>query len=159
MNFSDVADGKIIASPRKLQLENHVPFHFYSGSPFDGRVQLDNRQKEFVLITVRRDFAQANGWKIIPCHPLAGTDVQLLDYSIGFNAIDWALMSSRNYQDARGRSVCMAECLSPQSVPSTRFFSIYVADHRSEALVNQLKIANGSTLHVNVNAQMFMANQ
>lgn len=155
-NFSDVADSEIITSRRRLHLENYVPFHFYPGSPFDGRVQLDNRQKEFVLITVRRDFAQANGWKIIPCHPLAGADILVLDYVAGFNAIDWALMNSRDYQDARSRSVCMAECLSPQAVPAARFFSIYVAHKGVETRVNHLMAEYGFSFYVNVNPQMFM---
>lgn len=156
VNFSDVADGEIITSRRKLQLENYVPFHFYAGSPFDGRVQLDNKQNEFVLITVRRDFAHANGWKIIPCHPLSGSDIQVLDYAAGFNAIDWTVMNSRDYQDARGRSVCMAECLSPQSVPATRFFNIYVAHQGAETLVNRLKAANGLAFYVDVMPNFFM---
>lgn len=155
-NFSDVADGEIITSRQKLQLENYVPFHFYAGSPFDGRVQLDNRQKEFVLITVRREFAQANDWKIIPCHPLSGADIQVLDYVAGFNAIDWALMNNRDYQDARSRSVCMAECLSPQPVPATRFFNIYVAHQGAETIVNRLKAANDLDFYVDVNPNLFM---
>lgn len=127
-NFSDVADGEIITS----------------------------RQKEFVLITVRREFAQANDWKIIPCHPLSGADIQVLDYVAGFNAIDWALMNNRDYQDARSRSVCMAECLSPQPVPATRFFNIYVAHQGAETIVNRLKAANDLDFYVDVNPNLFM---
>lgn len=155
-NFSDVADGEIIISRRKLELENYVPFHFFAGSPFDGRVQLDHKQKEFVLITVRREIAEANGWKIIPCHPLSGSDIQVLDYATGFMAIDWALMNRRDYQDARCRSVCMAECLSPTAVPATRFFNIYVAHQGAETLVNRLKAANGLAFYVDVMPNFFM---
>lgn len=155
-NFSDVADGEIIASRRRLSLEDYVPFHFYPGSPFDGRVQLNNRQKEFVLIAVRRDVAQANGWKIIPTHPLAAADLQLLDYADGFNAIDWVQMNRRDYHDTVSRNACMAECLSPQAVPATKFFSIYVANQKTEAQVNSLKTTYNLGFHVNVNQNMFM---
>lgn len=155
-NFSDVADGEIIASRRRLSLEDYVPFHFYPGSPFDGRVQLNNRQKEFVLITVRRDVAQANGWKIIPTHPLAAADLQLLDYADGFNAIDWVQMNRRDYHDAVSRNACMAECLSPQTVPATKFFSIFVANQRSEELVNRLRTTYNLSFYVDINQNMFM---
>ncbi|OMH39412.1 DarT ssDNA thymidine ADP-ribosyltransferase family protein [Motiliproteus sp. MSK22-1] len=69
--FVDVADADIIESRKNLALDHYVPFHFFGGSPFDGRVQIDNKDKRFALITVRRTVAEANGWKIIPRHPLA----------------------------------------------------------------------------------------
>lgn len=155
-NFFDVADSEIIASRRRLRLEDYVPFHFYPGSPFDGRVQLNNQQKEFVLIAVRRDVAQANGWKIIPTHPLAAADLQLLDYADGFNAIDWVQMNRRDYHDTVSRNACMAECLSPQTVPATKFFSIFVANQRSEELVNRLRTTYNLSFYVNINQNMFM---
>lgn len=155
-NYSDVADSEIIASRRRFRLEDYVPFHFYPGSPFDGRVQLNSRQKEFVLIAVRCDVAQANGWKIIPTHPLAAADLQLLDYADGFNAIDWVQMNRRNYHDAVSRNACMAECLSPQAVPATKFFSIFVANQRSEELVNRLRTTYNLSFYVNINQNMFM---
>lgn len=155
-NFSDVADDAIIASRKRFSLEYYVPFHFYPGSLFDGRVQLNNRQKEFVLITVRRDVAQANGWKIIPTHPLAAANIELLDYKDGFNAIDWVQMNRRDYHDTVSRNACMAECLSPQAVPATKFFSIYVANQKNETQVNYLKAIYNLSFHVNINQNMFM---
>lgn len=155
-HFSDVADSEIIASRKKLNLEDYVPFHFYPGSPFDGRVQLNNRKKEFVLITVRRDFAQTNGWKIIPTHPLVAADIQLLDYVDGFSSIDWVQMNKRDYHDTVSRNTCMAECLSPLAVPAAEFFSIYVANQKNETKVNRLKATYNLSFYVNINQNMFM---
>lgn len=155
-HFSDVADCEIITSRKKLSLEDYVQFHFFPGSPFDGRVQLNNRQKEFVLITVRRDFAQANDWKIIPTHPLATANIQLLDYVDGLTAIDWVQMNKRDYHDTVSRNACMAECLSPRVVPATKFFSIYVANQKNEEQVNSLKSTYNLSFHVNINQNMFM---
>ena len=59
-DFSDVADDGIIDSRRKLQLEKYVPFHFFARNPFDESVQSAHKDKEFVLIAVRRAYAKAN---------------------------------------------------------------------------------------------------
>lgn len=67
--FTDVADSEIIRSRQDLHLEHKVPFHFFAGNPFDGRVQKDHPGKQFVLFTVHRDVAAGNNWEVIPCHP------------------------------------------------------------------------------------------
>ncbi len=115
------ADSDIIESREGLGLENYVPFHFFANNPFDGRVQLDHVEKNFVLISVRRDYAKANGWQIIPRHPLADQDIELMNYDDGFNAINWSKMHERDYSDDESKSVCMAECLSPNMVEASRF--------------------------------------
>lgn len=68
-NFVDIADDEILNSRKRLKLETMVPFHFFARNLFDARVQLDNPEKEFVIISVQRTFAKAHGWKIIPEHP------------------------------------------------------------------------------------------
>lgn len=153
--FSDVADPKIIASRHDLKLEEYVPFHFFARNPFDGRVHLDNPDKKFVLIAVRRSHAQANNWRIIPRHPLSGVVTTLLDYEAGMNAIDWITMNLREYDNDECRRICMAECLSPETVPARDFFSIYVPDAATEDIVNTLKQRYGFTMHVNNNPHMF----
>ncbi|HGM5270114.1 DarT ssDNA thymidine ADP-ribosyltransferase family protein [Serratia nevei] len=153
--FSDVADPDIIDSRRALQLEKLVPFHFFAGNPFDGRVHLDNRGKKFVLITVHRDHAKANNWKIIPRHPLSGMAITLLDYEAGMNATDWATMNLRKYDNDECKRICMAECLSPETVSAKDFFSIYVPDAESENTVNTLKQKHGLNMYVNNSPKMF----
>lgn len=155
-SFSDVADAEIILSRQQLGLESQVPFHFFARNPFDGRVQINNRDKQFVLITVTREFARANGWKVVPKHPLSGHDVQLLDYDQGIEAIDWQSMNERNYQIDDCRRVCMAECLSPAAVPASRFFSIFVADEGSEKKVRTLMDANSLSFYLNTSPHMFV---
>lgn len=154
--YVDVADGEIIESRQKLELENYVPFHFFGGNPFDGRVQKDHPDKEFVLITVRRRHAMAQNWQIIPRHPLADEDLELLDYDKGFDAIDWGQMNARDYRDDLSKSVCMAECLSPDVVLPERFFSCYVANSKSQKTVLQALKSAGYEKHVNINEGMFL---
>jgi uncharacterized ubiquitin-like protein YukD len=134
-NFVDVADSDILASRTKLELENMVPFHFFARNPFDGRVQVDNPQKDFILITMQRSFAERNGWKIIPKHPLASDDIELMDYQLGFSAINWDKMNERDYADAESKSVGMAECLSPTAIQASNFFKIFV---KSENIKNKV---------------------
>lgn len=153
--FSDVADPDIIDSRRALRLEEFVPFHFFAGNPFDGRVHLDNRGKKFVLITVHRNHAKANNWKIIPRHPLSGIAITLLDYDAGMSAIDWVTMNLRKYDNDECRRICMAECLSPETVPAKDFFSIYVPDVETENTVNALKQKHGLKMYVNNSPKMF----
>ncbi|MBH3409728.1 MULTISPECIES: DarT ssDNA thymidine ADP-ribosyltransferase family protein [Pseudomonas] len=134
--FHDVADREIIKGRGTHGLENYVPFHWFARNPFDGRVQRDHFHKQFVLITVRRSLAERANWKVIPCHPLAGTEFRLLDYHAGFAAIDWQMMNRRDYQDQDCKNVCMAECLSPHAVPAASFFMIFVPSEEVAEAVN-----------------------
>ena len=155
-SFVDVADADILESRKKLKLDNYVPFHFFGGSPFDGRVQIDNKDKRFVLITVRRTVAKDNDWQIIPKHPLADEEVKLLSYDDGFKAIDWTQMNARDYGDPVSKSVCMAECLSPVKVEASRFFSFYVScEDDQQTICNALQKATLSK-YVNINSGFFV---
>lgn len=153
--FSDVADPEIIASRRALRLEEYVPFHFFARNPFDGRVHSDNPDKEFALITVHRSHAQANNWPVIPRHPLSGSAITLLDYETGMTTIDWETMNRRKYKDDNCRCVCMAECLSPATVPASDFYSILVADAEAETAVNTLKREYGLSMRIYNSPNMF----
>ena len=155
-NFEDVADQEIIEGRREHSLEEYVPFHWFARNPFDGRVQADHPDDEFVLIAVHRNVAQRENWKVIPRHPLANTAPQLLDYQPGVEAIDWETMNIRNYHDPECKSICMAECLSPDPVTVDKFFKIYVP---SDAVANQVvEIVDdlGLELDVAVNPGMFV---
>ena len=156
INFSDVADDEIIASRKRSKLEDYVPFHFFARSPFDGAVQLSHPQKTFVLIAIRRSLAEANNWSIIPKHPLSLAKVELLDYTDGIAAIDWDAMDKRDYNDPHSRSVCMAECLSPNIVSANCFFSIYVKNDLSAERVVKMLEAKSISCHVNINPKMFV---
>lgn len=124
--FHDVADPEILNGRQKHSLHDYVPFHWFSRNPFDGRVQKDWPEEDFVLITVRRALAQARNWKVIPRHPLANAAIVLYDYEEGFGLIEWDTMQKREYRDAHCKSVCMAECLSPSPVKVSELFKIYV---------------------------------
>ena len=101
-------------------------FIFLPETLFDGRVQEDFPEQEFVLFTINRSLAARKGWSIIPCHPLASQAIQLFGYDEGFDAIDWDAMNKRDYHDPHSKSVCMAECLSPGSVDSCSFYTLFV---------------------------------
>lgn len=152
--FVDVADPEIIKSRKGLSLERYVPFHFFAKNPFDGRVQRDHPGKRFALIAVQRRAAHAKGWKIVPRHPLAGGEIELLDYDAGMEAIDWEAMSKRDYSDQYCKCVCMAECLAPGSVPADLFHAIYVKDHEAQTQV--LDMVDGRyRIHVDIAPAMF----
>ena len=107
--FNDVADGEILDSRANHSLDNFVPFHFFAKNPFDYGVQRNHSDKDFVLISVQRATARANGWQIVPTHPLAEEGYQILDYDAGFSAIDWELIEERDYDDRACKVACMAE--------------------------------------------------
>ncbi|GKX45260.1 MULTISPECIES: DarT ssDNA thymidine ADP-ribosyltransferase family protein [Pectobacterium] len=136
-NFKDVADGEIIQGRGAKALEEMVPFHFFAGNPFDGRVLVDNKTLEFCMITVQRNVAQKNKWKILPKHPLASEGVELMDYDKGMKSIDWEVMDKRDYKDTNCKLVCMAECLSTETVLPSSFFCIYVKDASAKKRVEQ----------------------
>jgi len=153
--FVDVADAGIIADRSRHGLDSMVPFHFFPRNPFDGRVQLDHPHKRFVLIAVSREVARANGWSIIPRHPLAGEGIEVLGYDEGMKAIDWDAMNKRDYLDQHSKCVCMAECLSPGAVSPARFQSVFVKDPADEAAIRSLVARAGLSIFVNLNPAMF----
>lgn len=154
-SFVDVADPEIIESRKGLRLERHVPFHFFAKNPFDGRVQRDHPKKRFALIAVQRHVARTRGWKIIPRHPLAGGEIELLDYDDGMEAIDWEVMNKRDYSDQYCKCVCMAECLAPGPVTANLFHAIYVKDGEAQEQVQALISGLYRALHVDVMPAMF----
>jgi len=153
--FHDIADSEILSARSKLDLENYVPFHWFARNPFDGRVQKDRPQESFILISVHRDLARGRNWKVIPRHPLANEEIQLYDYDKGFDEIDWDVMERRNYKDALGKSVCMAECLSPSAVNTEDFFKIYVSTEDVEKAVQGKIRRRKLELGVTINPNMF----
>lgn len=153
--FVDVADGEIINGRQAYNLQSMVPFHFFAKNPFDGRVLKSHTKKDFCIITVSRELAKRLNWKIIPQHPLAtGKIVELLDYVPGFEKIDWELMNKREYANAACKSVCMAECLSPNIVMPSNFAWIFVKDETCKQRVEGLLATKKLHIVVKVNPTM-----
>ena len=153
--FKDVADAEILKKRQALQLDNYVPFHWFAKNPFDGSVQRSRPEAQFVLISVYRSTAKQYGWKVIPRHPLAGDSVQLLDYEQGFEAIEWNVMSSRDYLDPHCKSICMAECLAPGVVKPDAFFKIFTPSEEVDALCVAKLQAADVNVQTSVNQRMF----
>ncbi|HEM8338270.1 TPA: DUF4433 domain-containing protein [Providencia rettgeri] len=153
--FTDVADGKIIQGREALNLQQMVPFHFFSNNPFDGRVKKNHNDKSFCMITVNRKIAKENNWKIIPTHPLsAHQEIELMDYTTGFSKINWDLMNQRDYTIPECKQVCMAECLSPTTVYAKDFHSFFVKDDVAKSHVLELLNKFNLSTHVNINSTM-----
>lgn len=155
-DFEDIADSEILRKRRALGLENYVPFHWFARNPFDGGVQKARPSDYFIIFAVWRSLARDQGWKVIPRHPLANDDIDLLEYDEGFAAIDWASMNQREYHNAYCKSVCMAECLSPKPVPMANIFKIFVPDAKVEKFVMSLLAKRGLQVGVAVNRAMFL---
>ena len=153
--FKDVADAEILKKRQALQLDNYVPFHWFAKNPFDGSVRRNRPEAQFVLISVYRSTARQYGWKIIPRHPLAGDSIQLLDYEQGFEAIEWDVMSSRDYLDPHCKSICMAECLAPGVVKPEAFFKIFTPSEEVDALCVAKLQAADVNVQTSVNQRMF----
>ncbi|WP_260291419.1 DUF4433 domain-containing protein [Sedimenticola hydrogenitrophicus] len=153
--FQDIADAEILEGRAQHGLDHYVPFHWFSRNPFDGRVQKDRADEDFVLITVRRTLAEGKNWKVLPRHPLARQELRLYDYQEGLDLIDWGLMQTRDYSDAACKSVCMAECLSPVPISPSGFFMIYVpSDQVRDVVVKEVE-RRSLCLDVTVNRGMF----
>ncbi len=153
--FKDVADAEILKKRQTLQLDNYVPFHWFAKNPFDGSVQRSRPEAQFVLISVYRSTAKLYGWKVIPRHPLAGDSIQLLDYEQGFEAIEWDVMSSRDYLDPHCKSIYMAECLAPGVVKPDAFFKIFTPSEEVDALCVAKLQAADVNVQTSVNQRMF----
>ncbi|ELA9322044.1 DarT ssDNA thymidine ADP-ribosyltransferase family protein [Vibrio parahaemolyticus] len=150
----DVADQEILTGRAKHGLDSMVPFHFFADNPFDGRVQKDHPQETFVFIGIPRTHANSNNWKISAKHPLNG-EFELLDYAKGIETIDWDAMNARDYTTREGKSVCMAECLSPKAVPANDFQQIFVKSDQAKQTVEAMLRDFGIKCWVNTNTHMF----
>ncbi|MCJ2374331.1 DarT ssDNA thymidine ADP-ribosyltransferase family protein [Pseudomonas sp. RGM 3321] len=128
----------------------------HESPPAQGSVQRSRPDLQFAVITIHRNFALKNRWKIIPKHPLANHAIQLLDYAEGFEAINWAVMNVRDYHDAECKSVCMAECLSPNIVYPQDFFKIFVSNAEIEAFCGAKMRDAGFNVQLGVNRGMFL---
>lgn len=157
--FKDVADADILDSRELHGLDKFIPFHYFAKTPFDYGVQRSKPDQRFVLITVRRETAKANNWQIIPQHPLAEEGYQILDYAEGLEAIDWTLIAKRDYEDRACKVACMAECLSPNTVPADRFCSIFVKTQADKDVVDKLVKQYEVSCHINMAAYMFAGNK
>lgn len=158
-NFEDIADHEIIISRRQTGLEDLIPFHFFSKTPFDYAVQYNHRELPFVLITVKRDYASKNNWRIIPSHPLSGQAPNIMDYKSGFDAINWDLMESEHHRydtDQEYKQTCMAECLSESTVDAKNFHSILVRREDDGRKVRKMLNNFGLRMHLNIQSRMFV---
>jgi len=140
-NFRDVAEQDIINFRNQNNISNLIPFHFFVGTPFAGRVQKDNMDEEFIYITLHRNTAKnkKNNFKIFPTHPKHMNPLQIFDYDAGLEEIDWNLMDKRDYKDIECKEVCMAECVGiHSSVPADAFHSIIVKSEETKKLLEEL---------------------
>ncbi|MFG1497888.1 DarT ssDNA thymidine ADP-ribosyltransferase family protein [Saccharospirillum sp. HFRX-1] len=153
--FHDVANVEILQGREIHHLQDYVPFHWFAKNPFDGRVQRDRPDEEFVLISVRRSIAKARNWKVIPRHPLSGHSPEVYDYDEGFALIDWDTMQCRDYSDANCKSVCMAECISPEVVSVRDFFKFFVPTENIRATIAAAVSDQDLVIDVVTNRGMF----
>jgi hypothetical protein len=156
--FDDVADNKIIEHRQSIGLNNYVPFHFFAGTPFDGSVQCSFPEKAFVYITIQRSFAEKNSFLVLKRHPLSMPECMPLSYLQGMKEIDWEIMKERNYNDHDCKEVCMAECISPQTIAPESFFNIYTKTEEVKAKVVSLRdrIVGSTSFFVDVNSSFFV---
>jgi hypothetical protein len=157
--FADHGDVEILQGRAEHDLDAYVPFHFMSRTPFDFAVIRRAQDRQFVLIAVSRAHARANGWRIIPQHPLSLVQApELLDWDSGMDRINWSQMdkSPRDYAtDHDCKVACMAEALSPQAVEASMIQSFFVATEGTEQLVRSAIKSAGLSCHINVMATMF----
>ncbi|MHC3993736.1 DarT ssDNA thymidine ADP-ribosyltransferase family protein [Thiomicrolovo sp. ZZH C-3] len=164
--FKDVAEQDIIDFRNAHNISNLVPFHFFAGTPFAGRVQKDHPSVEFVYITVHRDTAKSkrNNFKIFPTHPKHMNPLEIFDYEEGFQKIDWELMEKRDYSDNECKETCMAECVAVhRSVPAKAFHSIIVKSEETKNYLEQLcqKLYGADcrqTFYIDVEPRRFIGN-
>jgi len=154
--FDNIADPEIIKHRKKHNLNHLIPFHFFPGTPFAGKVQMDNPEQSFVYITVKRKIAEDRKYKIITQHPLSMDPPILLSYKKGIKRINWELMGKRDYNDQTCKLHCMAECLSKKAVMPKDFHSVYCSNESDSRIATSLKLnikING--LYINVKPEMF----
>lgn len=139
-SFLDVANQDIIRNRHHHELDDYVLFHFHPYSAFDVAVKETYGKENFVYITITRELARENNFKIVPRHPLNG-EFELFDYEEGFQLIDWETMETqmKDFTDddekAQAKQIKMAECISEEPISASDFFRI----HCNKKYVNDIK--------------------
>lgn len=138
-SFHDVAETDIITFRNQNGISDLIPFHFFKGTPFSGKVQQSHLEEEFIYIVLHRDIAKALKFRIFPTHPKHMQPLQLLEYEEGMNKIDWELMDKRDYSNYECKEVCMAECVANfSSIPTKLFQSIIVKNKETKKYIETL---------------------
>ena len=155
--FIDVADQEIIQKRVQFGLGDYVPFHFFQGNPFDGKVLKTHIGKKFCFIVHLRDLARSKGYKILPKHPLSSEEPILYDYDEGMRIIDWKLVDKRDYSDQECKVACMAECLAPGCVKPNDFFAIKVQTDSDKQIVKHFSnsLLKNFSYHIDVEPYYF----
>lgn len=159
--FKNVAEQDIIDFRDNHKITNLIPFHFFAGTPFAGRIQIDYPTEEFVYVTIHRNTAKlkSNDFKIFPTHPIHMNPLKIYPYEEGLEKIDWELMEKRDYSDHECKEVCMAECVANHSaVPSDIFNSIIVKSNETKEYLEKLYyevFKKNVPFHINVNSTYF----
>lgn len=160
-DFKDVAEEDIIEFRNTHKITNLIPFHFFAGTPFAGRVQIDYPDEEFIYITIHRDIAKSknNDFRIFPTHPKHMNPLEIYPYEEGFEKINWELMEKRDYLDYECKEICMAECVANHSsVPSNIFHSIIVKSDKTKEYLEKLYyeiFKKNVPFHININSTYF----
>ena len=136
---ADVADQEIIEKREALGILDYVPFHFFEKTAFTGAVYKNYKDTTFCVITILRDFAKNNDFKICTAHPLSkNPKPEVLTYNEGLESIDWKAMESRDYHDEKSKNACMAECLAISPVSPADFAIIFVPDENTYKYIDKL---------------------
>lgn len=166
-SFYDIADQEIIQLRRNYKLDEFIPFHFFPKNPFDGRVQQNNPNSDFMFLTLNKRFISLNkdNFYIIPSHPLhlhKNKSLIIYEYDDGVSKIDWQLMNLRDFNDHECKQTCMAECLTDININIKCLNSIVVKNNIIKCkLENALRLYNKKygkdiDIHINIIPQWFL---
>lgn len=138
LTFEDVADAEILEFRKLHNLNECVPFHFFSNNPFDGCVQKNHSNNKYVYFCIYRNVAMNAGFQIIPKHPLHMQPFQIYNYDKGMSIIDWDTMELRDYSNYECKEICMAECIYRGDVTLDLICSIHVKTKEDQEYVQSL---------------------
>ena len=109
--------------------------------------------EKFVYIAVYKEYAEANGFKIIPIHPLS-QGAAVYDYTKGMAMIDWETMNRKEFDDAHCKLVCLAECMSPTSLKSRLVLELcHVLNNKTMTGEEIVKVLYMRSTEANISAQ------
>ena len=157
---TDIADKEIIRKRKELGISQYVPFHFFEPTPFTGAVFNEHPFDAFCSITITREFAKRNNFKICTAHPLSKNPIaQIMSFDDGMKNINWDKAEERNYHDDISKNACMAECLAVSPVLPADFAIIFVSDENALQYVDNLakKIIGNYLFDIMINTHLSKA--
>lgn len=144
-----------LTAQEQIGEKKYVSFAFHAYDSFAVRKQRQNPDTAYVYVCVTREYAAAQGYRIITGQPQDGA-LHTYSYAEGISRIDWKALEAQADEEME----VIARCVTESKVTYEELAYIYLPDEKCAARLKELcekagVMSKGSTV-ITVNKRMFI---